>query len=119
MDFKIEENNIPKALTESDESVTRALEMIGLKAEKYAKALAPVGTPESTGIKGYIGGTLRNSITHQVRASERAVHIGTNVDYAPYVELGTRKMAKRPYIVPAIEDHTAEYKRIAEQELKR
>ena len=114
MDFKIEENNIPKALTESDESVTRALEMIGLKAEKYAKALAPVDT-----------GNLRNSITHQVRAEEHAVHIGTNVEYAPYVELGTKnktggtKMAKRPYIVPAIEDHVGEYRQIATNELKK
>lgn len=88
------------------------LEEIGLKAESYAKALCPVGTPESTGIPGYKGGTLRNSITHT--RDKDSAYIGTNVEYAPYVELGTVKMKARPYLKPAATDHSAEYKAIAE-----
>jgi len=34
-------------------------------------------------------GTLMNSITHQVVESEDSVYIGTNIEYAPYVEYGT------------------------------
>ncbi len=110
-----------------------------MKAEGYAKELCPVGTEESTGIKGYRGGTLRNSITHRV--SDEVMELGSNVKYAPYVELGTgphfvpppewerfeaekgkgvgRAYVKpRPYIRPAIEDHTDEYRNIMEKELK-
>lgn len=64
-----------------EQAKARALEIIGGKAEKYAKALCPVGTPESTGIPGYVGGRLRNSITHTVE-NDTAI-IGTNVEYAP------------------------------------
>lgn len=53
-----------------------ALEAIGTKAEKYAKEETPVDL-----------GRLRNSMTHVVQ--DNSVYIGTNVEYAPYVELGT------------------------------
>lgn len=59
----------------------KALTIIGMKIEKYAKALCPVGTPESTGKKGYRGGTLRNSITYRVDGDQ--VWAGSNVEYAP------------------------------------
>lgn len=111
-------DHIQDALIESDLKRTLALEMLGMKAEKYAKALCPVGTPESTGIKGYMGGTLRNSITHKVDAGQGVVYIGTNVEYAPYVELGTVKMEKKPYLKPAVEDHVAEYKSIIDHVLR-
>ena len=62
------------------EAIARALERCGEQAEGYAKDLTPVDT-----------GNLRNSISHQVDEAESAVYIGTNVEYAPYVELGTGK----------------------------
>ena len=79
---------------------SKALEIIGGKAESYAKRLCPVDT-----------GNLRNSITHQ-QYDENTEVIGTNVEYAPYVELGTHKMAPRPYLRPAAEGHSAEYANI-------
>lgn len=75
----------------------QALEVIGGMAESYAKAACPVDT-----------GRLRNSITHQ-QESENVEVIGTNVSYAPYVELGTSKMSARPFLRPAAEGHAAEY----------
>lgn len=57
-----------------------ALEEIGIRAEGYAAANAPVGTTESTNIQGYHGGTLRQSLTHKVVGYE--VYIGTNLEYA-------------------------------------
>ena len=50
---------------------SRALEIMGGKAESYAKQLCPVDT-----------GRLRNSITHQ-QMDENTEAIGTNVEYAP------------------------------------
>ena len=132
-------DNSAEALAGLERAKARALEIIGLKAEGYAKRLCPVGTVESTGIKGYRGGTLRNSITHAVNGD--TVSVGSNVEYAPYVELGTgphfepppdwetftskrgsgvgRSYVKpRRYLQPAIEEHAGEYKTIAENELK-
>lgn len=80
-----------------------ALEIIGGKAESYAKKLCPVDT-----------GRLRNSITHQ-QYDENTEVIGTNVEYAPFVELGTTRMGARPYLRPAAEGHTAEYLAIMKQ----
>ena len=141
MALRIGENN--RATAESGVSIAtlKALMQIGMLAEKYAKALCPVGTVESTGKKGYRGGTLRNSITYEVDNIKGEVTIGSNVEYAPYVELGTgpnftpppdwEKFKKhtgkgvgsgyvkpRPYLRPAIEDHVKEFKDLYMNELK-
>lgn len=94
--FEITQDNTKEVLQALDQATDRALTIVGLKAEKYAKALCPVGTPESTGIKGYRGGTLRNSITFNVRSDDKEVDIGSNVEYAPYVELGTGSQFESP-----------------------
>ena len=140
MSIKIVENNIPKAMSQLDDVTELILTKIGMKIEKFAKALCPVGTPESTGKKGYRGGTLRNSITYEVNGDELVA--GSNVEYAPYVELGTGQyftpppswieinakkgsgighsfVKPRPYLRPAVEQHIAEYKKIIETELKK
>lgn len=74
-------SNLPHFLDALGEARERALEIVGGKVESYAKRLCPVGTEESTGIKGYRGGTLRNSITHTVDG--RTMIAGSNVEYAP------------------------------------
>lgn len=100
----------------------RALEICGGKAETYAKMRCPTKT-----------GRLKNSITHK-QEDENTELIGTNVEYAPYVELGHRQQPGRyvpaigkrlkadhvngiPYLRPALEDHISEYKTIIEREL--
>jgi len=98
-------SNKKKVLAELNKAVPIALEIIGGMAESYAKQLCPVDT-----------GNLRNSITHaQINETDEA--IGTNVEYAPYVELGTMKMQARPYLRPAAENHAREYKAVIEKVL--
>lgn len=116
---------------EMQAAVLRALEKCGLTAEGYAKNLCKVVT-----------GNLRNSITHRVVSGKNAVCIGSNVEYAAYVELGTgiyypggRKtpwvyrdskgeyhlthgQRAQPYLKPAVADHSSAYKSIIENELK-
>lgn len=104
MDFKMVSHK-DDVLDAVEFAKLRAMEIIGMKAEKYAKALCPVDT-----------GNLRNSISHRVVGTDE-VHIGTNVEYAPYVELGTSRMHARPFLRPAVTDHMSEYKNIAKNEL--
>lgn len=134
-------DNSDHALNELERVKARILETIGLKAEGYAKKLCPVGTVESTGKKGYRGGTLRNSINFRVDVTTDTLEVGSDVEYAPYVELGTGPhfvpppewerfeaekgkgvgkayVKPRPYLRPAIEDHREEYEKIAKRELK-
>lgn len=107
MDMNIKMENDVSALMEQAafSQIERALKKVGQAAERYAKAACPTNT-----------GRLKNSITHT--NDKNTVYIGTNVEYAPYVEMGTVNMDARPYLKPAIVDHIQEYKDKIEQELK-
>lgn len=104
---EIRQDNSKQIAEAINASIARALEKIGLTAEGYAKKLCPVDT-----------GRLRNSITHQIDTSEDAVYIGTNVEYGPYVELGTKYSKAQEFLRPAAQDHGSEYRKILESELK-
>lgn len=83
-----------------EQAIARGLEEVGLAAEGHAKAICPVDT-----------GRLRNSITHaQLDGTHEA--IGTNVEYARYVELGTSRSAEKPFLRPAASEHASEYSAI-------
>lgn len=71
--------------------VTRAT----IKVESAAKRRCPVDT-----------GRLRSSITHQVGQDGKGVVgvVGTDVDYAPYVEMGTSRMGAQPFLRPALSE---------------
>lgn len=47
-------------------------------------------------------GALRDDISASVETNELQAIIGNSLDYAPYVELGTRKMAPRAYLRRAL-----------------
>ena len=100
-------DNSKEIIEDMQQATVRALEKCGLTAEGYAKKLAPVDT-----------GNLRNSITHEVDDGDPAAYIGTNVEYAPYQELGTIHMKAQPFLKPAVSDHANTYRKIIEKELK-
>lgn len=112
------------------EQVAAALEEIGIRAEAYATLACPVDT-----------GTLRKSIAHA--RDDTAAYIGTNVKYAPFVELGTgifaekggRKtpwsykdakghwhktsgMKPQPFLRPALQNHIDEYEQVVKTALQ-
>ena len=87
-------------------AVNVALEKIGLLAEGYAQMKCPVDT-----------GNLRSSITHEVSEGEKAVYIGTNVEYAPYVELGTSRQNAQPFLRPAATEHGNQYRQVLKDTL--
>ena len=116
-----------------DAALAAGLEKCGLVAEGYAKKLQIPDT-----------GNLRNSITHVVDEDEPAVYIGTNVEYAPYVELGTGIYAEggggrptpwvyqdakgnwhytrgnkaQPFLKPAVAEHADKYREIIKNALE-
>ena len=100
------ESNLGEFEKATKEQLARAAAIIGGMAESHAKELCPVDT-----------GNLRNSITHATEDEGKTVVIGTNVEYAPHVELGTYKMKAKPYLRPAIENYKGEYLNLLKQEL--
>ena len=46
------------------------------------------------------------------------VAIGTNVEYAPYSELGTEKITAHHYLKRAVTEHKDEYKKLAVEAIK-
>lgn len=124
-------DNSDKVLAEFQAAILRALERCGSQAEGYAKDLAPVDT-----------GRLRNSISRKVDEEEKAAYIGSDLDYAAYVELGTGKYAEggrptpwvyqddsgnwhwtqgnpaQPFLAPAVKDHLQTYSNIIKDELE-
>jgi HK97 gp10 family phage protein len=77
------------------DDLDRRVEMAARLVEADAKRLCPVDT-----------GRLRASI-HVEKPKELMRAIGTNVEYAPYVEWGTHKMRAQPYLRPALEKNRA------------
>ena len=93
-----------------DAAIARAAEIIGGMAESYAKGYAPVRK-----------GNLRNSISYATEDNGHTVVIGTNVQYAPYQELGAPNahVPAHPFLRPAIERHVNDYKGVVEAELRK
>lgn len=74
--------------------VAKDLQRRALQVDRQAKQLCPVDT-----------GRLRSSITNQLAADHQGLYadIGTNVEYAVFVELGTSRAAAQPFLRPALE----------------
>jgi HK97 gp10 family phage protein len=70
--------------------VSQAVAATALAVESRAKENAPVDT-----------GRLRSSIASDIQGVTATV--GTNVEYAVYIELGTRFQPARPFLYPAAE----------------
>lgn len=120
-DFILETDNTDEILRLKNAAVLKALQVISVKAEANAKkeitrkVYDVKQTPEQE--KRYKRtGRLRNSITGAYDGN--SAQVGTNVEYGPYVELGTSKMKERPFIKPAIAEHIDEYKEIFERILE-
>ena len=102
-------DNSDEFLKALPEQIEQALTAIGLTAESYAKRDCPVDT-----------GRLRNSITH-VYDGDKTEYIGTNVEYAKYVELNDRAHhtnGQAHFLRDAAKDHADKYRSILQNYLE-
>lgn len=92
-------------------AVERGLESIGDSAVEHAvHNITEQGAVDT--------GNLRNSISKKLENDGQSVIIGTPVEYAAYVELGTSKMKSRPYLGPAVANNMDEYRSIMKDSLE-
>lgn len=147
MEIKITDNS-GEVMEAFKNQLAVALEAVGTQAESHAKQVASdslvyghtdltkYGEKDNSRVDT---GRLRNSIAHTVVQEE--VYIGTNLEYAPYHELGTGIYASQPggrqtpwvyydrhgkahrtkglypihFLKKAASEHTDEYKAIIEK----
>lgn len=117
MEVIIQDNTF-RIATAADAAIARGLKKVGMAAEKYAvdnvNKLVYDTPPRPT--YPVRTGDLRRGITHELIGKD-SVAVGDTVDYAIYVEYGTRHMEPRPFIKPAALDHLTEYKNTITLEL--
>lgn len=110
----IKENNTEYILNAINRALAEALAELGERVVYRAQQLCPVDT-----------GRLRNSITYKLGGGSyefpghgesvgKEITIGSDVEYAAYVELGTSRTRAQPFLKPAAVDHADEYRRIIE-----
>ena len=131
-------DNTDEVLSALEKAIGRGLEAIGMTAEGHAKK-------KITQAKAVDTGRLRNSITFAVSGEsanissysgdhgekggtysgtapndkEKAVYIGTGVEYAIGIETGShRKAGGVHFLQDAATGHTDEYKRLMEDSMK-
>lgn len=129
------ESNKDLVLKATQEQIEAALEAIGIQAEGYAKLLCRVDTGllrnsithavfnqgaaiqkyEADKAKGKSGKKLSGTYKGKADSEKNTVFVGTNVEYAPYIEMGTKRIASKPFIKPAMADHVDEYLKLAEE----
>lgn len=105
----IVQSHVGEVKAELQNRIPTILEALGIEAEGNA-------VTEITELGAVDTGRLRGSITHAV--DDDSAIVGTDVEYGVYVEMGTYKMASRPFLRNAIENYTDDYKRIVEAGLQ-
>lgn len=104
--FRFNEAELSRLLTGEQGEVARDLARRAVKITNQAKQNASQPPPSVPGQGPSVRtGRLRGSITYRLGGDSAGLYadIGTAVFYAPFVELGTSRMAARPFLAPALE----------------
>ena len=128
-------DNTKEVLSALEKAIERGLEAIGMTAERYAKEDPDM--PVDTGL-------ARNSITFAISGKganttvysndngtesgsyqgtapsdkDKAVYIGSNVEYFPYIELGSPTISARHILKRAASECSDEYKKLMKESME-
>lgn len=103
-------NSITFAVSGDAPSITEYKSNGSHASTPVTEANGTAGKPVNPVKTGSYSGTVGNT-------DEKVVYIGTNVEYAPYVEYGTSGTTAKPFLKPTIEKNMDKYKRIIEDTL--
>jgi HK97 gp10 family phage protein len=97
-----------EAIKQMQQKRDTAIKKVSAIVEAEAKLRTPVLT-----------GTLKRSITHQTESNENESRgrVGTNVQYAVWVEKGSTTTPAQPFLVPAIEENIDQLREVVRKEL--
>lgn len=92
-DIRFDPAALAELFTSENGIAARDLQRRAVQVDRQAKQLCPVDT-----------GRLRSSITNELGRDAEGLYalIGSNVEYAVYVELGTSLAAAQPFLRPAL-----------------
>ena len=132
-------DNTEEVLNALEAAIRRGNEAIGMTAERHAKKKCPVDTGrlrnsityalagEETHVKSYkankkkAGEKERKTYTYEGTAEGKkgsGVYIGTNVEYAVFVENGSQGRTAVHFLQDAATGHTDQYKELMEDSMK-
>lgn len=130
LDFKIVKNNTTEILKATKEQAYIALAAVGEKMEGYAKSDCPVHTGRLHDSITYITQKTQSSPGPKAQSGdsdkrgnpdEYEVQVGTNVEYAKYVEYDDHKShpsGRAHFLRNCLSGHNDEYKATIEAALK-
>lgn len=139
MDFFIRNDKTDEILAELEDAEGVALDAIGLKAAGDVRLKAPVDTGLlKNSITHAIGGMMPELSEYKADSADKngeyktgsyegtaekratpTVYIGTNVEYAIYVEEGTSLTDANPFLKPTIEANKEKYRKIGQAEIEK
>ena len=105
----IHDNRIPGIIAQFPGAVSKVVAKTAFDIEATAKSICPVAK--------VAGGTLRRSIKAEVE--QFSATIAPHTEYDAYVELGTYKMAARPYMRPSADMHAPKFSAAIDEIVKR
>ncbi|WP_226040844.1 HK97-gp10 family putative phage morphogenesis protein [Natrinema sp. DC36] len=94
------DDSLGTLLEEGNDELEARVQEVALETEADARRRAAVDT-----------GNLRASIEHEVESKRDSVKatVGTNTEYAPFVEFGTVHQEAQPFLRPAVDTTLRRY----------
>ena len=96
VDVKVDMSNFANAVAKHPDKIKTVVQIAARNIERDAKQRMTDQDAVDTG-------DTRGSISVDPGTPSFSQRIGPETEYAPFIEFGTRYMAARPYMVPALE----------------